>query len=72
MSTQTGAAVEPETCGRACMGTARRKPTSKPRKQTVAPPPAAPRIENGVWRPNAPGWPAQPHIPAHLRPHQEK
>lgn len=61
-------------CSRTCMGVARRKvdklpPVRRKRSGTVLPieRPRAPRIENGVWRPNAPGWPARPHIPARVR-----
>jgi hypothetical protein len=54
-------------CGQACMGAARRVHPPKPSRANPglnsAPPPFQPRIENGVWRPNAPGWPAAPRIP---------
>ncbi|MHA6626913.1 hypothetical protein ACU61A_15870 [Pseudonocardia sichuanensis] len=50
-------------CSRTCMGTARRRPGTKPRKAASIAPVPVPRVENGVWRPNAPGWPARPHIP---------
>jgi hypothetical protein len=52
---------------------ARRKPTTpaKPKQPNLglnaSPPPFVPRIENGVWRPNAAGWPAQPRIPVRNR-----
>jgi hypothetical protein len=33
------------------------------RAQPTAPPPSRMRYVNGVWRPNAPGWPDVPLIP---------
>lgn len=51
-------------CGRDCMGIGRRKPGAKQRKAPAIATAPRPRVENGVWRPNAPGWPAQPRIPA--------
>jgi hypothetical protein len=55
-------------CNRTCMGAARRKNPAKPqRKPRPAPVPAPRTSSRGAWRPNAPGWPAEPHIPAHLR-----
>lgn len=54
-------------CSQAHSSAARRKPVAPARRPNPglnsAPPPFVPRIENGVWRPNADGWPAQPHIP---------
>lgn len=56
-------------CSRSCSGAARgaqNSPTALARMKPgllAAPPPYVPRIENGVWRPNADGWPAAPHIP---------
>lgn len=32
----------------------------KAKSKAPAIPPAPSRYEGGVWRPNAPGWPAQP------------
>lgn len=67
-------------CDRACMGIARRANPQAPTKATVrraarransktaaptAPTTSAP-TNRTTWRPNAPGWPAQPQMPARL------
>lgn len=54
-------------CSRACAALARRKTPEAPQRPqsqkpglNSAPPPTPLRYEAGVWRPNAPGWPARP------------
>lgn len=58
-------------CSHEHSAAARRKPTTPAKRPNPglnnSPPPFVPRIENGVWRPNAAGWPAQPRIPARNR-----
>lgn len=57
-------------CSQAHASAARRTVPEKPAKPkqpnlglNSSPPPFVPRYEGETWRPNAPGWPAQPRIP---------
>jgi hypothetical protein len=48
-------------CGNECRSRALRMPKgTATRRVASAPPEPVLRVEAGVWRPNAPGWPASP------------